>query len=114
MEYILQKENELREKESKIKIIQDCTNKNERLEKALININQILSTTGIINKTENTKNIENKIIIGVEDVEDVEDNEIDLNLVSSIKQEQENIYNQTEQENIYNQIITEVPIDYIA
>lgn len=129
LEHILLKENELKEKENKIKIVSDCSNKNMQLEKALANINDILKNTGLANtlceKEEN--NNKNKIIKGIENVID---GKIDVNLVSNPEQSLKNCFinqnNQNNQDNkdnqvvpveeedIYNEIMTEVPSEFIV
>lgn len=62
LEYILQKESELGTKEKNIKVISDCSNKNEQLENALTNINKIIGEIGINNSNNNTNTSIHNII----------------------------------------------------
>lgn len=57
LEYILQKETELKIKENEIKVITDCKNKNELYHSALLNINNIVSETLHTKSCNNSENI---------------------------------------------------------
>lgn len=78
LEYILQKESELGIKEKNIKVIANCSNKNEQLENALANINKILGEIGI----SNSNKIDNKNINIVKGIENIIQGKIDSNIVA--------------------------------
>lgn len=85
LEYILQKEAELGTKEKNIKVITDCSNKNEQLENALKNINKILGEIGIrgLNNFDdkNDKNDKNDNI--VKGIKNIINGKIDSNIVAN-------------------------------
>jgi hypothetical protein len=54
--HILQKESDLETKEKNIKVVLDCSNKNEQLSEALFDINKILEKSGINNLNSNNNN----------------------------------------------------------
>ena len=58
LEYILQKETDVKIKENKVKVIADCSNKNEQYQMALTNINKILDVLNI--KSENIESVNTK------------------------------------------------------
>ena len=47
LEYILQKESEIADKEKNIKIVADCSNKNEQLSEVIYSINKIINNSGL-------------------------------------------------------------------
>lgn len=84
LEFILNKENELRILEKKIKIIQNCSNKNLKYQQAIKNINNIIDNLDLIPETEseninininnnvNTEiNNEDKAIINTNDINNI-------------------------------------------
>lgn len=71
LEYILQKETELKTKESNIQNVEDCANKNNQLKEALENINNILVNINIgktFCTTSTDDEINSDIIKGIENV----------------------------------------------
>jgi hypothetical protein len=112
LEYILQKEYELNKKENKIKIIQNCSNKNENYKEALNNINNIIINLDIMN---NKSDIDNNLITN----SNIDINFIKQKLNTKILNEESNekILNEEsneEQINLLNdtKILNEVPIEY--
>lgn len=127
LEYILQKETQVKTKESNIKVIEDCSNKNDQLTNALASINKILNNIGLkdandINNTTNTTNDKNNNII--KGIKNVITGEIDPNIVADPDKNlkncsSENNTNNTNnlKDNIDTEINTEisdqVPMEYI-
>jgi hypothetical protein len=70
LEYILQKESDVKTKESKVKVVADCSNKNIQYLSALENINKILGGLNIEseNSTNDLNEKNNNIIKGVQNV----------------------------------------------
>jgi len=101
LEYILQKESELGTKEKNIKIITDCSNKNEQLENALKNINKILGEIGIscLNK------FDDKNVNIVADSEQINKSYIQ-------NKDTSNNINTIINETIGTEILNEVPVEY--
>lgn len=87
LEYILQKENDIKSKENKIKIVEDCSNKNSQFQNALTEINKILKNIGITceNTQNNDKNDKNDNII--KGIENIITGKIDPNIVSKPNKE---------------------------
>lgn len=53
LEYILQKESELADKEKNIKIVADCSDKNEQLSQLIYVINKIINNSGLGTSSDN-------------------------------------------------------------
>lgn len=100
LEYILQKEDEVKIKESRVKVITDCSNKNELYQTALININKILS--GISIESENSVNVINGDIVAK--------SEITQSCSNKHKNDDNSLISQ---EIIDVKILNEVPSEYI-
>jgi hypothetical protein len=120
LEYILQKESELGTKEKNIKVITDCSNKNEQLENALTNINKILGEIGIggVNK------FDDKNVNIVKGIKNIISGKIDTNIIANPDQINKscNLNNNTSDNNNINSIINEsigteilneVPVEYL-
>lgn len=112
LEYILQKESELGTKEKNIKVIANCSNKNEQLENALTNINKILGEVGI----GASNKIDDKNINIVKGIENIINGKIDSNVVANPEQLSKscntninNIINQS----VSTEILNEVPEKYL-
>jgi len=100
LEYILQKESEIAIKEKNIKVISDCSNKNEQLLEALNNINIILEKLGINNSNIiNDKN--NNIVKEIE------------NIITHPEQIYKSNINNIIEQKINTKIISEVPIEHL-
>lgn len=129
LEHILQKETAVKTKENEIKVVSDCSNKNELLLEALMGINKILGEANINgnlnicnNSKYNPKDAKNDDV--VKSVEN--ENKINLDIVAdpdnklssygtNINQEQD--INTTDGENIleeqiYVEMLSEVPEEY--
>jgi len=97
LEYILQKETAVKIKESEVKVVADCSNKNFQYQMALKNINKILGELNIetINSYDEKNENNDDIIKGIHNVIK---GKIDSNIVA----EQENIqscYNKYNEQN---------------
>jgi hypothetical protein len=131
LEYILQKETAVKTKENEIKVVSDCSNKNELLLEALMGINKILGEANINgnlnicnNSKYNPKDTKNDDV--VKSVENENTDKINLDIVAdpdnklsscgtNINQEQD--INTTDGENIleeqiYMEMLSEVPEGY--
>jgi len=82
LEYILQKESEVTEKEKNVHMIVDCSNKNEKLTLALNSINKIIGSSGI-SQSNKTENKNNNIVKGIENIIT---GKIDSNIVANPEQ----------------------------
>lgn len=123
LEYILQKEQEVKTKESSIKVVADCSNKNEQYLSALENINKILGEMNI--RTENSTNDfnekNNNIIKGVQNVitgkinPDIVANPENIQSCSNTHNKQNNndVDSLINQETIDVEMLSEVPSEYI-
>lgn len=123
LEYILQKELEVKIKESSVKVIADCSNKNEQYLSALENINKILGEINI--RTENSTNDlnekNNNIIKGLQNVitgkinPDIVSNPENIQSCSNTynKQNNNDVDTLINQELIDIEILNEVPSEYI-
>jgi hypothetical protein len=100
LEYILKKETGLNEKEKKIKIISDCTNKNEQYKLAIQNINKIIDELNLSN---------DNVIYGINNIitDYIITDNIDINILSESKNN--NILSESENNNI----LSEVPVEYM-
>lgn len=116
LEYILQKDAELSTKEKNIKVITDCSDKNEQLKNALSNINKILGEIGIsdLNK------LDDKNVNIVKGIENIISGKIDTNIIANPDQINKscNINNNVNDNNIINEsigteILNEVPNEYL-
>lgn len=123
LEYILQKEQEVKTKESSVKVVADCSNKNEQYLSALENINKILGEMNI--RTENSTNDfnekNNNIIKGVQNViigkinPDIVANPENIQSCSNTHNKQNNndVDSLINQETIDVEMLSEVPSEYI-
>ena len=134
LEYILQKESELQTKEKNIKVINNCSNKNEQLENALTNINRILEEIGI-GKMDNFDDKNGNIVKGITNIIN---GKIDSNIVANpdqinkscgLNKNNNNISNNISNNNknndtidnvnkiinesISTEILNEVPVEYL-
>jgi hypothetical protein len=136
LEYILQKETEINYKEKNIKIVSDCSNKNDKLTQALNGINKIIENTGF--SSSNKYDIKNNNI--VKGIENIITGKIDSNIVANPNQlscvnnnNNNNNYNNNNnndniivndnnnkndvdkyiEQNINTKILSEVPAEYI-
>ena len=109
LEYILQKENELAIKEKNIKVVADCSNKNEKFKEAFDHINKILGEIGI-NNSNKTDNKNNDII---KEIENIIYGKIDSNIVAHPEQLSISNINNVIEQSINTKILSEVPTEYI-
>jgi hypothetical protein len=114
LEYILQKESELVTKEKNIKVVANCSNKNQQLENALTNINKILGEIGI----SNLNKIDDKNVNIVKGIENIISGKIDSNIVAHPEQinkscDVNNDINNIINESIGTEILSEVPVKYL-
>lgn len=131
LEYILQKQAELKKKETELTIISNCSNKNKQYERAIDNINKIILELDINNKSNiNTfedieKIISEKIILPTyseifaeqEQYQDKNQEKINSNLNSNPESDSISINSLdmiVEQPSDSNIILDEVPMEYIT
>ena len=131
LEYILQKETAVKIKESEVKVIADCSNKNLQYQMALENINKILGgvNIGTINSADVINEKNDDIIKGIQNVIT---GKIDPNIVAEpeniqsciSKHNDQNIQNKQninnndlssliDRETINVEILSDVPSEYI-
>jgi hypothetical protein len=124
LEYILQKETAVKIKESEVKVIADCSNKNLQYQMALENINKILGgvNIGTNNSTDVINEKNDDIIKGIQNVITCK---IDPNIVAEPDNIQSCISKQNKQNNIDSlnslinqesinvEILSEVPSEYV-
>ena len=117
LEYILQKENEVKTKESKVNVVADCSNKNEQYQAAFANINKIIGDLHIKGVCDiNDVNEKNMHII--KSVENVISGKIDPEVIANPKNIQSCLINNNNDANsLINQesihILNEVPTEHI-
>lgn len=124
LEYILQKETEVNIKESKVKQITNCSNKNEQYQSALANINKILGTVNIgcesVNSEVNNRNSD--IIKGIQNVitgkvnPSIAADPVNNKYCNNIAQSEMNnndINSLISKESINVELLNEVPSEYI-
>ena len=126
LEYILQKETELNYKEKNIKVVSDCSNKNDKLTQALNGINKIIENTGFSNSNK-YDNKNNNIVKGIENIIT---GKIDSNIVANPNQLSKSCVNNNDdnisindvnkngvdkyiEQAINTNILSEVPTEYI-
>lgn len=123
LEYILQKETAVKIKESEVKVVADCSNKNFQYQMALENINKILGgvNIGSISSANDVNEKNDDIIKGIQNVIT---GKIDPNIVAepeniqSCQNKQNDKHNDIissliNQETIDVEILSEVPPEYI-
>jgi hypothetical protein len=107
LEYILQKESEVTSKEKNIKVVADCSNKNEQLSQALNNINKIIGNYRL-NDSSTGKNDSNVVIHSEELNQSCNNHNNSNNLNNNINQ----IINQSLDTKILNEVHTEYINNY--
>lgn len=107
LEYILNKENELNQTETKIKIINNCTEKNEKYQIAIKNINNIIDGLNLPPGSICTKYHDDKDKKTISTIKSII-SEQDKNLSNLTSSEKLDKLNSEQKINIYN----EVPVEF--
>lgn len=124
LEYILQKETEVKIKENEIKVVSDCSNKNELLLEALMGINKILGEANINGNLDICKNSKYNLQQSKNDnivkgIENVISGKINLDIVANPNDKLNNNQNTNtcdikniSEEQINIEMLSEVPEEY--